>query len=98
MVSFLPIQRGKVMKWTLRRSREGRGTDQYSSSNDNGALDKGGTGAPEGGGGRPPLLYTIEAEAHKENGGEQGTPPEEGPDGGWGWVVAFGCFIVWVSN
>ncbi|KAK8385804.1 hypothetical protein O3P69_016523 [Scylla paramamosain] len=68
------------MKWTLRRGGEG----------DRNTTDKDKTGALEDGGGKLPYLYTEEGKDHKE-----GEEEDEAPDGGWGWVVAFGCFMVW---
>ncbi|XP_063843218.1 monocarboxylate transporter 12-like [Scylla paramamosain] len=68
------------MKWTLRRGGEG----------DRNTTDKDKTGALKDGGGKLPYLYTEEGKDHKE-----GEEEDEAPDGGWGWVVAFGCFMVW---
>ncbi|MPD06114.1 hypothetical protein E2C01_101903 [Portunus trituberculatus] len=71
------------MKWTLGR---GEGGDRITTYKDKAA-------ALEDGGGRLPYMYTEEGKDPKE-----GEEQDEVPDGGWGWVVAFGCFIVWVSQ
>ena len=87
-----------IMKWTWQDYFDGKVTNQCSSGNNNNTtLDTGGLGAPDNGDGRALCLYIDEGKDRKESEGDEEPPQDEAPDGGWGWIVAFGCFLIWVS-
>lgn len=69
------------MKWILARSGETGETKKVLPDGDNTVLDKGRTDGEE-----KSLVL----------GPSRGDGLKEVPDGGWGWIIVFGCFLIWV--